>query len=140
MKKTTLRTFSLLLVLAFCLSSIAFAAPRRASDYIESCYASAARTSTGGVKITFDIIGTGVMTSIGATQIDIKNSAGTIVKTYKNTQTGYGYMVTSNALSHRSSVTYPGISGNQYYAVVYFKAANRSGSDTDSYTTGFVTA
>ena len=140
MKKTVLRTLSLLLVLSFCLSAMAFAGARRTSDYIESCYAYSSKVGGGSVKITFDITGTGTMTSIGATKIEIKNSSGTTVKTYKNTDPGFSYMLASNRTSYASSVTYPGLAGSSYYAVVYFKAGNSSGSDTDTYTTGYVTA
>lgn len=114
---------------------MAFASARRASNFIFSCNAYSSSTGNGGVKISFDITGTGTMTSIGVTQIDIKNSAGTIVKTFKNTQSGYGYMIVSNTMYHESSITYSGTAGSSYYAVVYFKAANSSGSDTSTVTT-----
>lgn len=45
-----------------------------------------------------------------------------------------------NKNTHSGAVTYQGVSGNQYYAVAYFKAANSSGSYTDSATSFSVTA
>ena len=80
-EKTILRTLSILLIVSFRLTPMAFASARRASNFIFSCNAYSSSTGNGGVKISFEITGTGTMTSIGVTQIDIKNSAGTIVKT-----------------------------------------------------------
>lgn len=140
MKKNITRTISLMLMLTLCVSTMIIPAAARSSLYIDSRYASA--TSIGGGKITvaFDITATAKMTTIGATKIEVKNSSGKTLRTYNSTDTGYEYMMGSNRIVHSNSVTYQGVSGNSYYAVVYFKAGNSSGSDTATYTTLLETA
>ncbi len=106
----------------------------RASEYIAAVYASITNTN-GTVKVTFDITATGRMTSVGATVIRIKDSNGTTIKTfeYETTSGMMGY----NCISHIGSVTYKGVPGGKYYAVVSFVAKNSSGSDSAAYTTTY---
>lgn len=108
------------------------------SSYISFYYANISG-GNGKITVNFNITGTGKMTSIGATKVQIKNSSGTTVKTFYSTTTDG--MLGSNRTSYSSSVTYSGASSNsKYYAVVSFKAADSTGSDTASYTTGYATA
>lgn len=139
MKKNTFRTICTVLTLAICLSSL-ITAEARASLYIDSRYASTTSIGSGKITVHYDITATGRMTTIGATKIEIKNSSGTTIKTYKNTDAGYAYLMDSNRTFYSGSVTYQGIRGNAYYAVVWFKAGNSSGSDTATYTTALETA
>lgn len=110
----------------------------QASAYITAVWA----TSSGGshsITVDFSITATGKMTSLGSTMVEIKNTSGTTVKLFKATDTPS--MMGSNQTFYRSSVTWDSAtSGSKYYALVYFKAANSSGSDTTSYTTSFATA
>lgn len=140
MKKSFFKTTSLVLIFALCMSVMTFSAYARSSNYIYSRYADATSIGNGKITINFDITATGRMTTIGATKIEIKSSSGSTLKTYKCTDTGYEYMMGSNRTVYSSSVTYQAISGNSYYAVVYFKAGNSSGSDTATYTTLLETA
>lgn len=135
MKQHSLRTLAILLVLALCISPLTIFAEARASDYINSRYASTSKDSTGKVTVYFDITATGRMTEIGATKVEIKNTHNTTVKTFNYTDKGNEHMMGSNRTFYASSVTYQGLSGSAYYAVVYFKAGNSSGSDTRTYTT-----
>lgn len=135
MKNNTLRVLTILLVFALCISTLPIAAEARASYYIDSIYASATKDSAGRVTVYFDITGTGKMTEIGATKVEIKNTHNTTVKTFNYTDTGNEHMMGSNRTFYASSVTYQGLSGSAYYAVVYFKSGNSSGSDTRTYTT-----
>ncbi len=140
MKRNIVRTINLVLVLVLCVSILAIPAAARSSDYIVSRYASATSIDGGKITVDFRITATGSMTTIGATKIEIKNSSGTTLRTYKSTETGYESLMGSNRTVYSSSVTYQGISGNSYYAVVYFKAENSSGSDIATYTTLLETA
>jgi hypothetical protein len=107
------------------------------SQYISSTSASISANS-GVITVSFNIIATGTMTSVGATKVQIKDSGGNTVKTfYSSTTAG---MMGYNRIIYSGSVSYSGTSGQKYYAVVSFKAANSSGSDTTSRTTGYVTA
>lgn len=135
MKRHAFRALTIVLVLAFCVSTMSIAAEARASDYIFSRYASTSKDSSGKVTVYFDITATDTMTTLGATKVEIKNTHNTTVKTFKNTDIGYSTMMGSNKIFHASSVTYQGLAGSAYYAVVYFKAGDSTGSDTGIYTT-----
>lgn len=109
----------------------------QASNYISSysAYVEAGST-TGSLKVQFNITATGKMTSLGASKIQIYNSSGTCVKTFYSTSTTG--MMASNRFSYSSSVTYTGAtSGAKYYAVITFKASNSSGGDSGTYTTSY---
>lgn len=109
-----------------------------ASYYISSVYAYAAG-GTGSITVHFSIVPTGKMTSLGATKVQIYDYNDTLVKTFYSSSTSG--MLISNAYSHSSSVTYYGAtSGQKYYAVVTFKAANSSGGDSDYYVTAYAKA
>lgn len=137
MKRNTLRIITILLAFALCISTLPIAAEARASDYIDSRFASAVKDSDGKVTVHFEITGTGKMTEIGATKIEIKNTHNTTVKTFRYTDQGCAHMMGSDRTIYISSVTYQGLKGSAYYAVVYFKAGDNTGSDTRTYTTAF---
>lgn len=140
MKIKSARVISIILILTLSLASIAMAIEPMSSSYINRCSATASASGSGKVTITFNINCTGIMTSIGATKIEIKNSSGTTLKTYNSTDVGYSGMMGSNKITHSGSVVYQGTQGNTYYAVIYFKAENNYGSDVDSVTTTFAKA
>lgn len=107
------------------------------SNYISTCGASISG-SNGTITVSFNITAKSKMTSLGATSVQIKNSAGATVKTFYSSSTSG--MMGSNRTYFSGSVSYTGVSGNRYYAVVNYKATNASGSDTSSCTTGYATA
>ena len=110
----------------------------QASYYITSDWASASG-GTGSVTVSFGIVATGKMTSLGAQKIDIYNYSDTLVKTYYGATTAG--LLASNRSSYSNSVTYYGAtSGAKYYAVVTFEAANSTGGDSDVYVTKYTTA
>lgn len=110
----------------------------QASYYITS-YSAGITGGSGSVTVDFDITGTGWMTSIGASRIDIYTAAGTVVKSFYATSTDG--MLSTNRSVHFGTVTYNGAkSGTKYYAVVTFKASNSSGGDSRTFTTGYATA
>ena len=142
MNKKISRMIAILLVLVLCVSTTALAEDinyiekstlARASSYIDSSTATIT-SSKGTITVRFSIIGTAKMTSLGATKIEIKSSSGTTLKTYTTGLMG------SDVSYHSGSITYAGVSGVSYYAVVYFKAANSSGSDTTTKTTASIKA
>ncbi|MDR1159153.1 MAG: hypothetical protein LBK69_00790 [Syntrophomonadaceae bacterium] len=140
MKKRFMRMVVLVLILSMAILPATMAAEARASYYIDNCNARIAATGNGNLRINFNITGTGLMTNIGATRIDVKNSNGLTVKTFFSANSLYSNMMGSNAYYHLSSVTYAGTSGSYYYAVVTFYAGNSTGSDTDVYMTASVMA
>lgn len=136
MKKQVIRWLSVLLMLTIVMAPMAaFAAEPRASSYITSTGVGIDRVS-GGIKVSYDIVGTGTMSNIGATMIQIYTEGGDFAK-------GFYYSTTSGMMGYNrsyyySSVTWTGASSStRYYAVVTFKASNSSGSDTHTMITGY---
>lgn len=142
MSKRILRSISVILVIVFLVSAPvhAMAAEARASAWFTGYGASIVASGNGKINIEFRVVGTGTMTKLGASTIDIYKSNGTFVKTISYTASGNGYMMGYNTAFHSGSVPYSGVAGQKYYAVVNFYAKNSSGSDNRSYTTGYKTA
>lgn len=142
MSKRILRSISIILVIVFLVSAPvhAFAAEARASAWFTGYGASIVASGNGKINIEFRVVGTGTMTKLGASTIDIYKSNGAFVKTISYTTSGNGYMMGYNTAYHSGSVPYSGVAGQKYYAVVTFFAKNSSGSDSRSYTTGYKTA
>ncbi len=142
MSKRLLRSISVILVIVFLISTPvqALAAEARASAWFTGYGASIVASGNGKINIEFRVVGTGTMTKLGASTIDIYKSNGTFVKTISYTASGNGYMMGYNTAFHSGSVPYSGVAGQKYYAVVNFYAKNSSGSDTRSYTTAYKTA
>jgi hypothetical protein len=116
-----------------CFGPAVFAAEIKSSRYISDCYAKVTPTGSGNLKISFQITGTGYMTDIGATKIELKTSGGTTVKTFRYTDPDYSNMMGENDVYYSSYITYSGVPGKSYYAIVTFYAGNDSGNDSTSY-------
>ena len=140
MKRKLLCSVLSVFLISMFFGSMAFAAEIKSSHYISDCYATITPTGGGNLRISFQITGTGLMTDIGATKIELKTSDGTTVKTFRYTDSGYSNMMGKNDVYYSSYITYSGMPGRTYYAVVTFYAGNNSGSDSISYTTISVTA
>ena len=111
------------------------AEPNRASDYIFSVYADVTRIGNS-VDIYFTITATGVMTSVGATDIAIFNNHGNCVALLNSSNTTG--LMGSNCSFYFNTITWNGaVTGDRYYAIVFFKAENSSGYDTTCYTTTY---
>lgn len=127
-----------LLLIVLCLSFVtvpSFAASARSSEYIKGTSAVIKYKSGGKIEVSFMVSGTDVMTELGATLIELYewNDDGISAKrvaTYRYTDPGYSHMMGHNNGVHGSSVIYNGTAGRKYFANVYLKAGNSSGSDT----------
>lgn len=106
-----------------------------ASYYIAGYSAGVINGGNGKIKVSFDITGTGVMTSIGASAISIYKSNGTYVTTIYYLSAGRGNMMGSNKMYHSDTESIY-VGAGSYYAVVTFYAGNSSGSDAQNYRTG----
>ena len=140
--KKSLRSISFLLVFVMLLSSVSMAATpeidhTRENAYILSKTGSIVATGSGYMTIQFTVTGTGVMNMIGASHISLYKSNGTLVKSYD--YWNYSSMMGYNDFVHYGSVSYHGVSGQSYYAVITFYAKNSSGSGSRIYTTATVT-
>ena len=144
-KKNACKLFSFLLAIVLLSLYVmpAKATTERASFYIESCGAEIITHSRGNIDITFTITGTHRLDQIGATCIYLYEDDGNgfeLIKTFRQTNDKYSYLLGKNTIRYTESVPYEGISGNDYYAVVLFLAADESGEDTDRIETSIVTA
>ncbi|MDR0295620.1 MAG: hypothetical protein LBH91_05455 [Prevotellaceae bacterium] len=99
-----------------------------------------AAEGSGKIRIDFDVTGTGTMTSIGVTQIEVQkwiNNVWTTDTTLKSSN--YPNFLASNTITHASSVRVTGVAGTQYRAILTAYAANSTGSDSKNYTSLTVT-
>lgn len=142
MSKRILKLISVILVIVFLVGApvYALAAEARASAWFSGYGASVVASSNGKLYIDFRVVGTGTMTKLGASTIEIYKSNGTFVKSISYTASGNEYMMGYNTAYHSGSVPYSGVAGQKYYAVVTFFARNSSGADTRTYTTSITTA
>ena len=96
-------------------------------------------SSDNEVTVDCTIVGTDEMKTIGIKTVKIYSSSGTNVATYSYTTKGYEYLMGSNTGRKTASVSYTGVSGRSYYAVVTFYASDGSGSDSRTHTTKTIT-
>lgn len=134
MKKQLLRALSLILILAFILSTSAFAT-MDASDYLSFYNAYISRTGNT-VTVNFEVEGTRIMDYIGVTEIYLYERANSmsswsLVKTFLSTDSVYASsMISSNTSLKLDSVSYSGSSSKQYMAYVTCYAEKNGGSDS----------
>lgn len=104
----------------------------RSSSFFLSSSVYLYKTSTTTFQAWFDVLGTGVMDKIGASEIKIQrssdNSNWTTMKTYS--MDDYTNMICENTGTHASYVTYAGTKGYYYRAYIKLYAKNESGSAT----------
>lgn len=138
MKKRTMRILAFVFALSLLLSTAAFAA-QNSSAYIAAT--NGYITFSGDdVNVYFSIVGRGLMNEIGVTKILLYEQNGntwTRVYTFRATNPTYtADMLSYNTTAKADHVTYPnGDSTKNYYAILYFYAADDDGSDTITYYT-----
>ncbi len=131
MKKKVI-VFGLLLVMLFCVASVANASIMT-SDYMTDWSAGVYARSGGILDISFEVQAPNTMDKLGAKTIILQervtgSTTWNAVKTYS--YTNYSGMLKSRALSHDYVVSYyDAVPGNSYRAKVYFYA-EKGGSDT----------
>lgn len=138
MTKRVYRGVALLLLFALCLSPIATAAESaepKASAYLSSYTAYMHANGGGSVSVCFEVFGTDIMDTIGATTVQLQESTDggvtfTTIKRYS--YLNYSYMVNHDTGRCVSSVTYQGVAGRYYQAYVTVYAAKDGGSDSRS--------
>ena len=132
--KKILRSFSICLIVIAMVSTTAFAAAPndlatpQANSYILETTVGIVPLGNGKIEVDFSMTSMGKMTDLGATRVTIYNASGKTVAIYRYTDIGYGYMIGHNKYSHTASVTYQGVSGQRYYAIVTFFAGTLGGS------------
>lgn len=137
MNKRTIRVGAIIIVLFVLLSTFASASVD-SSAYIG--YMSAYISYSGNdVEVCFSVVGRHIMTEIGVSEILLFEQNGNKwVRVYEFEADDPDY--TADMLSYNTSakadyVTYSGDSTKNYYAILYFYAADAYGSDTITYYT-----
>lgn len=138
-KRVLISAISFILICSL-FTSFTLAATLRASKYISSYNAVISPAGDGDITVECSIVGTGRMKTIGIQSIKIYSGNGIQLATYSYTTPGYEYLMGSNTGRKSASITYSGVSGRSYYAVITFYASDGSGSDSKSYTTVTITA
>lgn len=133
--KKTMRLMACLITVILFANIMISIASARASHYISVFGASMSAGNNGNVTVAFNITGTGKMTEIGTTRIEIHEN-GTLVRTFVHTTTSG--MMGSDKVTHTGTVTYKGVIGRTYRATVSFRAANSNGSDSRAVQTNSV--
>ncbi len=132
MRRRTLQTIALIIVLTMILSTAVFAA-MNASAYITATSAWITRTGNT-VKVNFTIVGNGTMDKIGVKYVYLYEKNGNswnLVETFDYTDPDYDdIMMDSNSSGHAGYLPYSGYANKNYYADVRFYAEKNGGSDT----------
>jgi hypothetical protein len=137
MRKKLIRFGAIIIILCLMLSTIAFASVE-SSAYI--AYTSVWFTRSGDdVNVYFSIVGRHLMDEIGVSEILLYEQNGntwSLVCDFEADDPAYtADMLSYNASAKADHVTYSGSSSKNYYAIVYFYAADANGSDTIPYYT-----
>lgn len=148
MKQRIKRNVALILILAICLSTSAFAATPgllRASSYLSSYGAYCYAAGNGDIAVYFDVTGNGTQNYLGVISINLRESANggstwSTVATFS--YVNYPDMMVQNVPYMNSHVTYwQGTPGYYYYAIIYFwGGSSLSVGDSRSYATSIITA
>lgn len=138
-KRVLISAISFILICALFIS-FAFAATLRASKYISSYNAVISPAGDGNITVECSVVGTGQMKTLGIQSIKIYSGNGVKLTTYSYTTPGYEYLMGSDTGFKAASITYSGVSGRSYYAIITFYASDGSGSDSKSYSTITITA
>lgn len=110
------------------------------NQYIGSFNGCTSALGDGKIEVRFETIGTDMMDSIGASTVEIYNMDGLVYTFNMSNATHTSQMIGHDAIGFAGSVTYSGISGEVYYAIVTHYAAKGNGSGTERYTTNLVIA
>lgn len=128
--KRFVRCLCLILVVATMLSTTAFAAESRASNFFMASSVYFWNTSGNKYEIWFDVTAVGTMQELGVSEIRVQRSTDhenwSTVKTYRKAD--YAQMTDSNTASYANCVPFTATSGYSYRAVVFLYARNSSGT------------
>lgn len=137
MNKTLTRSLAFILVLCFLLSSVAFASTD-SSAYI-AIMSGYITYSGNNINVYFSIVGRHRMDEIGVSEILLYEQNGntwSLVCDFEADNPAYtADMLSYNTSAKADHVTYSGSSTKNYYAILYFYAADSNGSDTIEYIT-----
>lgn len=137
-----IRIICLLLVVTSLVSVPAYAREQseRASLFFSAYRAYCSAASSTEIEVCFNVIGTGIMDEIGASEILVQRSSDqvnwTTVKTFS--RANYSDMVVTNRGAHGATLSCTVASGFYYRAYVTFYASNSSGYGEKYYYTEII--
>lgn len=113
-----------------------------ASDYFGCTSVRAYAVGSGKVLIEFGIDATHKMEEVGASVIHIykQQTDGSYSVVYTYTKATYPNLIETNSYFGYGDITYQGVSGCKYYALVGCYAKDSNGSETLYFATNVVTA
>lgn len=145
MKKSLLKVAASALTIVMCICSVAAAsASMRSSLYLDSYRAWLTAKSDGVITVAVDVQAVGTMDEVGASKIQIFESSDDgetweSVRIYLKSL--YPEMVEEDVyLYYDAPISYQGVVGRKYCAIVTAYAADSTGFDEKEYTTRVVTA
>lgn len=116
-------------------SPVAFAATK-SNAFINEYGAGLTSPSSDTIQVNFYLYGTGYMSSLGATTINLYED-GALLATFSRFNPVYtASMMTTNSYRFFGSISYPAKAGSTYYATVSFFATNSSGTGSEGCSTG----
>ena len=132
--KNILKSFTVCLIIIAMINSTAYAAAPsntvdpQSNSYVWKTTVGIVPLGSGKIEVDFSVTAMNKMPDVGATRVTIYNESGKSVAIYRYTDPGYGYMIGHNRVSQTASVTYQGVPGQRYYAIVTFFAGTLEGS------------
>lgn len=137
------RVISAIVALALCFNAVAASAAVYSSDYFSIATAHVEAISAHRIKVSLSITAAGLMSKLGASQIDILESTngGASWRTVKSyTPEEIPAMMSSGSKYFEAPVIFAGIAGREYKALITCYAENSTGSSSRVCKTNSVTA
>ena len=131
--KKFIKSFSICLIIIAMMSTTAFAAAPndpaepQSNRYIWTTTVGIVPLGNGKIEVDFSVTATGKMIDVGATHVQIFDASGKCVKIFSSTDPNYSYIMGHNDFTHTAGVTYQGVPGQRYYAIVTFFAGTIGG-------------
>lgn len=144
--KKLLKSCSICLIIIIMISTTAFAAAPgdlaapQSNSYIWKTTVSPVALGNGVIEVDCGVTGTGRMDKIGISRIDFYKADGTHVEGHYYTESGYEYMMDYNSGKHNAGVSFQGVAGQRYYAIVHFYASKGNGAGGHQMVSAIITA
>lgn len=133
--------FAIMVIISIPADGFAAGIEPRASDYFSCTRVQAVAAGNQRIVIEVGVDATDMMDEVGASIIHLygKNADGTYSRVYTFTKEAYPSMIVEDSFFGYIDVSYRGIAGKEYYAVVGCYAKNSAGSETLYFYTNVVT-
>lgn len=133
--KRSIRLLCILLAVLMCVPTVAMASEQpgsRASYFFAKHSTYLERISSSKFEVWYEVLATGTMDELGVNTIEVQRSSdGTnwmTMRTYRKAE--FPSFICENTVGHTGHVTYYGVSGYYYRALVTYYAKNSSGTGT----------